>query len=433
MLLGIRGESIPPGTGYCPGNDIPGDRLINFLCNFGLVFRIYTNYDIKMIPRDLSQELLQQLKEYPVVTLLGPRQAGKTTLARELLKDFAYVSLEVPDILAFAKDDPRGFLAQYPEETIFDEIQRAPHLISYLQGIVDESGKTGQFVLTGSHQLELRAAITQSLAGRTGILHLLPLSIKELEAAEITFDSFEETIFTGFLPRVYDQNQRPNTAYANYYQTYIERDVRQIIQLKDASLFDKFMRLLAGRTGQIINYQSLASDVGVDGKTIKEWLSILEASFVVFKLSPYFENFGKRVIKSPKYYFIDTGLLSYLLGIEKPEQVTRDPLVGQLFENMIILEALKTRYNRGQAPNIYFYRDSHGNEIDLLYASGRELIGIEIKSSATFTPHFKKSLLRFSERQQPLHSSYVVYNGEERQLSDGVDVINFRNTGEIFS
>jgi len=403
------------------------------MCNTRLVFRIYTKYDLKMISRDLSQELLQQLKEYPVVTLLGPRQAGKTTLARELLKDYAYANLETPDVLAFAQDDPRGFLTQYPDKTIFDEIQRAPHLLSYLQSIVDESGKTGQFVLTGSHQLELRAAITQSLAGRTGILNLLPFSITELEAAKIAFDKFEEYVFTGFLPRVYDQNQRPNTAYANYYQTYIERDVRQIIQLKDASLFDKFMRLLAGRTGQVMNYQSLASDVGVDGKTIKEWLSILEASFVVFKLSPYFENFGKRVIKSPKYYFMDTGLLSYLLGIEKPEQVTRDPLVGQLFENMIVLEALKTRYNQGQIPNLYFYRDSHGNEIDLLYASGRELVGIEVKSSSTFTPHFKKTLLRFSEKQQALQSSYVVYNGEERQFSDGVKAINFRNTSDIFS
>ena len=403
------------------------------MCNIGLVFRIYTKYDLKMIFRDLSQELLQQLKEYPVVTLLGPRQAGKTTLARELLKDYAYVNLETPDVLAFAQDDPRGFLTQYPDKTIFDEIQRAPHLISYLQSIVDESRKTGQFVLTGSHQLELRAAITQSLAGRSGILNLLPFSITELEAAKIAFDNFEEYVFTGFLPRVYDQNQRPNTAYANYYQTYIERDVRQIIQLKDASLFDKFMRLLAGRTGQVMNYQSLASDVGVDGKTIKEWLSILQASFVVFKLSPYFENFGKRVIKSPKYYFMDTGLLSYLLGIEKPEQVTRDPLVGQLFENMIVLEALKTRYNQGQIPNLYFYRDSHGNEIDLLYASGRELVGIEVKSSSTFTPHFKKTLLRFSEKQQALQSSYVVYNGEERQFSDGVKAINFKNTSDIFA
>ncbi len=385
-----------------------------------------------MIPRHLSRELLQQLKEYPVVTLLGPRQAGKTTLARALLKDYAYVSLETPDILRFAQEDPRGFLAQYPEKAIFDEIQRAAHLISYLQGIVDESGTTGQFVLTGSHQLELRTAITQSLAGRTGILNLLPFSMAELAAAKVTFDTFEEYVFTGFLPRIYDQNQRPNTAYANYYQTYIERDVRQIIHLKNASLFDKFMRLLAGRTGQVMNHQSLAADVGVDSKTIKEWLSILEASFVVFKLSPYFENFGKRVIKSPKYYFMDTGLLAYLLGIEKPEQVTRDPLVGQLFENLVVLEALKTRYNRGQTPNLYFYRDSHGNEIDLLYASGRNLIGIEVKSAATFSPHFKKMLLRFSEKQRTLQSGYVVYNGQARQFSDGIEAINYRDTNSVF-
>ncbi len=385
-----------------------------------------------MIPRQLSQELLLQLNEYPVVTLLGPRQAGKTTLARGLLKDYAYVSLETPDILAFAQDDPRGFLAQYPEKAIFDEIQRAPHLVSYLQGIVDESGTTGQFVLTGSHQLELRATITQSLAGRTGILNLLPFSIGELTTANITFETFEEYIFTGFLPRIYDQNQRPNTAYGNYYQTYIERDVRQIIQLKNASLFDKFMRLLAGRAGQVMNYQSLASDVGVDAKTIKEWLSILEASFVVFKLSPYFENFGKRVIKSPKFYFMDTGLLSYLLGIEKPKQVTRDPLVGQLFENLVVLEALKARCNQGQIPNLYFYRDSHGNEIDLLYASRRNLIGIEVKSAATFHSHFKQMLLRFSKKQQVLQSSYVVYNGKARLFSEGIKAINFRDTNSIF-
>ena len=385
-----------------------------------------------MIPRHLSQELLQQLKEYPVVTLLGPRQVGKTTLARTLLKDYAYVSLETPDILRFAQEDPRGFLARYPEKTIFGEIQRAAHLISYLQGIVDESGTSGQFVLTGSHQLELRTAITQSLAGRTGILNLLPFSMAELTAEKVTFDTFEEYVFTGFLPRIYDQNQRPSTAYANYYQTYIERDVRQIIQLKNASLFDKFMRLLAGRTGQVMNYQSLASDVGVDAKTIKEWLSILEASFVVIKLSPYFENFGKRVIKSPKYYFMDTGLLAYLLGIEKPEQVARDPLVGQLFENLVVLEALKTRYNRGQSPNLYFYRDSHGNEIDLLYASGRNLFGIEIKSAATFSSHFKKILLRFSEKQKTLQSGYVVYNGEARQFSDGIKAINYKDTNSVF-
>jgi len=268
-----------------------------------------------MIPRTLTHELLAQLNEYPIVTVLGPRQAGKTTLVREVLSDYQYVSLENPEIREIATEDPKAFLKQYAGKAIFDEIQRTPHLLSYLQGIVDEKKQNGQFVLTGSHQLELRASISQSLAGRTGILHLLPLSISELDEANIQFDYFEDYVFHGFMPRVYDQQQRPHTAYANYYQTYIERDVRQLIRLKDASLFEKFIKLLAGRVGQLINYQSLANDVGVDANTIKHWLSILEASFVVFKLPPYFENFGKRVIKSPKYYFTDTGLLAYLLDI----------------------------------------------------------------------------------------------------------------------
>ncbi|MEE9339628.1 MAG: ATP-binding protein, partial [Methylococcaceae bacterium] len=349
-----------------------------------------------MIPRTITTELLTQLREYPIVTVLGPRQAGKTTLVRETLKDYEYVNLESPDIRQFAIDDPKAFLKQYQGNVIFDEIQRTPLLLSYLQSKVDENKQNGQYVLTGSHQLQLREAISQSLAGRTGILHLLPLSIAELNAVNVTFDSFQEYIFHGFLPRVYDQNQRPYTAYANYFQTYIERDVRQLINLKNATLFEKFIKLLAGRVGQLINYQSLSNDVGVDTKTIRHWLSILEASFVIFKLPPFFENFGKRVIKSPKYYFVDTGLLSYLLDIEKPNQLTRDPLIGNIFENLVVLEILKTRHNQGLKPNIYFFRDSRGLEIDVLFKSGRQLTGIEIKSSSTWNSSFKKALNRFS-------------------------------------
>ena len=241
-----------------------------------------------MIPRIITTELLTLLKEYPIVTVLGPRQAGKTTLVRAVLSDYDYVSLENPETRHIATEDPKAFLQRHRDRVILDEIQRTPHLLSYIQGIVDDNGSNGQFVLTGSHQLELRAAITQSLAGRTGLLHLLPLSITELNAANIRFDRFEEYILHGFLPRVYDQQQRPYTAYGNYYQTYVERDVRQLIRLKDASLFEKFIKLLAGRVGQVSNFQSLAGDVGVDGNTIKQWLSILEASFVVFKLPPYF-------------------------------------------------------------------------------------------------------------------------------------------------
>lgn len=385
-----------------------------------------------MIIRTITNEFLTQLREYPIVTVIGPRQAGKTTLVRSALPEYEYVSLETPETRQFALDDPKAFLKRYAGKVIFDEVQRVPHLLSYLQGMVDQSGQQGQFVLTGSHQLELRAAITQSLAGRTGILHLLPLSIAELTVAGIRFEHFSDYIHHGFLPRVHDQQQRPYTAYANYYQTYVERDVRQLIHLKDANLFEKFIKLLAGRVGQLVNYQSLASDVGVDGKTIKQWLSILEASFVVFPLPPYFENFGKRVIKSPKYYFTDTGLLSYLLDIEKPTQVARDPLVGSLFENLVVLEALKARYNQGLTANLYFFRDYQGNEIDLLYKSGSQLTGVEIKAAGTWNREFKQGLQRFTESNAALTRRYVVYSGERMVFSDGVEALPYTNVAEIF-
>lgn len=385
-----------------------------------------------MIPRLLEHELLAQLREFPIVTVLGPRQAGKTTLAKNALPTFEYVTLEDPETLAVAKEDPRAFLKRHRGEVIFDEIQRAPHLLSYLQGIVDESGTNGQFVLTGSHQLELREAVSQSLAGRTGMLFLLPLSLPELDVAGIRFESFEEYLLHGFLPRVHAQQQRPRVAYASYYQTYVERDVRQLIKIKDADLFQRFVKLLAGRVGQVINHTSLGNDVGVDAKTVRHWLSILEASFVIFKLPPYFENFGKRVIKSPKYYFTDTGLLCYLLNIESFDQVGRDPLVGSLFECLVVLEALKSRYNQARSPNLYFFRDSHGNEIDLLHAAGRELVGVEIKSSATYHASFRKGLLHFSNKVAPLARSYVVYNGEARDFSDGAHAVHFGQTHLLF-
>lgn len=386
---------------------------------------------MKMIPRTLTPELLTQLAEYPVVTVLGPRQAGKTTLVRTALPDYDYVSLETPEIRQLALEDPKAFLKRYPRRTILDEIQRAPLLLSYLQTLVDERpGENGQFVLTGSHQLELRAATSQSLAGRTGMLHLLPLSIAELKAVDKGFEHFSDYAFHGFLPRIYDQQQRPHQAWANYYRTYVERDVRQLINLKDAALFEKFIKLMAGRIGQIINYQSLANDIGVDNKTVKHWLSILEASFLVFKLPAYFENFGKRVIKSPKYYFTDVGLLTYLLDIENAGQVARDPLLGNIFENLVVLEALKSRYNRGLAASLYFFRDSGGNEIDLLHKSGNELVGIEIKAAETWSGSFRKSLINFSRNNHLLSRSAVIYNGDNLALSDGVEAIHFSQAGE---
>ena len=378
-----------------------------------------------MIKRNITKELHLLLQEYPIVTVLGPRQAGKTTLVQHELPDYAYVSLEDPDERMLAAEDPRAFLRRFPDNTIFDEVQRVPTLLSYLQGIVDKEQKNGRFVLTGSHQLELRAAVAQSLAGRTGLLHLMPLSIEELRQAGLTFDGFEDYVVHGFLPRVHSQNQRPFRAYANYYQTYIERDVRQLIELKDVSLFEKFIKLLAGRVGQLMDYQALSNAVGVSAKTIKQWLSVLEASYVVVKLPPYFENFGKRVVKSPKYFFTDVGLLAYLLGLETPSQVLRDPLLGSIFENLVVIEVLKQRYNSGYDANLYFFRDSNGSEIDLLCKTSNGLVGIEIKAASTWHGKFAKQLVRFAAHSHPLNQSLVVYNGVALELSNGVNAISY--------
>ena len=274
---------------------------------------------IAVITRAITEELLTLTSEYPVVTILGPRQAGKTTLAQAGLPGYAYSNLESPEVRELAQEDPKAYLAQFPSNTIIDEIQRVPELLSYIQVLVDQEKRNGRFVLTGSHQLQVREAITQSLAGRTAILNLLPFSISELAGAGIRFDTFEEYAFRGFLPRIYDQSLRPTTAYSNYCQTYVERDVRQLIHLKEATLFEKLLKLLAGRVGQLVDYSSLGNDVGVDAKTIRNWISILEASFLLFRLPPHFENFGKRMIKAPKFYFTDVGLLCFLLGIRKPE------------------------------------------------------------------------------------------------------------------
>lgn len=254
----------------------------------------------------------------------------------------------------------------------------------------------------------------------------------ELRSHGLPSGDFATEIHTGFLPRVRTTSQRPHVAYASYFQTYVERDVRQLIMLKDAALFEKFMKLLAGRVGQVINYQSLGGDVGVDAKTLKQWLSILEASFVIFKLSPYFENFGKRVIKSPKYYFTDTGLLASLLGIENSEQIKRDPLVGSMFENLVVLEAFKARYNQGRSPELYFFRDSHGKEVDLLHRSGSGLIGIEIKSSSTYHPSFRKTIDDFHNRISPLVQRAVIYAGDGRKFSDGTELVPFYETSSLF-
>lgn len=384
-----------------------------------------------MIKRKISKELKLLLREYPVVTVLGPRQAGKTTLVKNFTKGYEYSNLEDPSVREFAKSDPKAYLSQFKNKVILDEIQRVPELLSYIQIIVDEEKINGRFILTGSHQLQLQEAVSQSLAGRTAILNLLPLSISELSSESIEFDSFEDYCFNGFLPRVYDQSIRPSVAYANYYQTYVERDVKLLINLKDLFVFEKFLKLLAGRTGQLIDYASLSSDVGVDAKTIKNWLSILEASFIVFKLSPYYKNFGKRVTKSSKYYFNEVGLLCYLLGIEDKSQVTRDPLVGNIFENLIVIECLKCQLNKGKRPSLYFFRDSNGNEADLVYESQRTLTPIEIKSSSTYHNSFSSGLIRF-QKMTHSKSGYVIYNGDFTPKTKDFKVLNFKSLYKVF-
>ena len=377
-----------------------------------------------MINREITPELRLLASQYPVVTIIGPRQSGKTTLAKMTFPDYAYCTLEDPDIRKFASQDPRSFLQKYNKKAIFDEIQRVPELLSYLQALVDEDDSKGRFILTGSHQLKLRAEISQSLAGRTALLTLLPFTIAEAWQLT-TLKSRDTLLYTGLFPRVHQDKLNPTKAYANYYSTYIERDVRQLINLKNVSLFEKFLKLLAGRVGQVINFNSLSNDIGVSAVTLKEWLSVLEASFIIFRLEPYFENFGKRVIKSPKIYFNDTGLLAYLLDIDSDKIIGRDPLIGSIFENLVVLELMKARYNQGLNPNIYFFRDSNGFKVDVIYKKGSQLIPIEIKSAATFNRIFAKSIHKFQKLTPKAKNGYVVYSGDFTAQTDTYSIVNY--------
>lgn len=383
-----------------------------------------------MIYRALQPELEQMAQEYPVVTLLGPRQAGKTTLVKQVFVDKPYVNMELLDVRELAIADPLAFLSQYPDGVVIDEVQRVPELLSYIQVRVDEQKQQGQYILTGSHQLDLHAQITQSLAGRTALLNLLPLSLSELSQVE-AIKNANEVMYTGFLPRIYSEHQQPTKAYRNYLQTYIERDVRSLVNVKDLSAFQQFMTICASRIGQLINYDDMASAVGVSNNTIKSWLSILEASFIVRRLQPYHANIGKRLTKTPKLYFIEPGLAAYLLGIESVEHVSRDPLRGQLFENMVILELIKARYNQGLDPNLFFYRDQQ-HEIDAVYKQANQLIPIEIKSSQTFNKQFLKGIDYFSQVfAEQCRQGYLIYAGQQSQSIGWRHLLNYLRASEI--
>lgn len=386
-----------------------------------------------MIQRTIQVQLKKLAAMYPVVTITGPRQSGKTTLAKMTFPDYRYVSLENFDVRQMTEADPKGFLKSYAAPVILDEIQRVPALLSYIQTIVDENKSSGQYILTGSHQPQLGQGVSQSLAGRTGILQLLPLSISELASADIVL-SRDQYITQGFMPRLYDTSLDAKNLYRDYFSTYVEKDVRMMLNIKNLSAFEAFVKLLAGRVGQLVNLSSLANDVGISAPTLKEWLSVLEASFIVFQLPCYFENFGKRLVKSKKLYFTEVGLAAWMLGIETPEQVARDPLFGGLFENMVVMEALKSRFNAGEMPNLYFLRDSQGLEADLLLRkSHNELIPIEIKGGMTWNKDFCRNLLKLRKLSDKFVSGYVIYSGDLTPEIDGIKYLNFKETASAVS
>lgn len=395
-----------------------------------------------MIHRALEPVLKKLARQYPVVTLTGPRQSGKTTLVQAVFPDHQYASLEEPDVREYALEDPRGFLGQFTGGVILDEVQRAPDLFSYIQTIVDRKDRPGRFILSGSQNFLLLRSISQSLAGRSAILHLLPLSLRELEGREPfplenlgrelsesrgeSPPELMETLFRGFYPRIHDKGLDPATWYSGYYQTYVERDVREIVNIGDLETFGRFVRLCAGRNGQLLNLTSLANDCGITHTTASRWISILEASFLVHLLRPYHANFGKRLIKSPKLYFLDTGLLCYLLRIQSPEDLRLHAGRGPIFESFVISELIKNFLHQGKEPDLYFWRDSTGHEIDAVVDLGSERVAVEIKSGETVAADFFAGLDFWRTLvEDPEAPAALVIGGDRSYRRRGVQVYSW--------
>lgn len=382
-----------------------------------------------MIQREAEAEIRTLAMQFKAVAIVGPRQSGKTTLVRHIFGDKPYVNLENPDLRRYATDDPRGFLSDYPRGAVLDEVQRVPELFSYLQQILDESEDHGLFILTGSNNFLLQERISQSLSGRVGYLNLLPLALCEIKDSRSTVN---ELMYKGGYPVLHSEVAEPAKWYPNYIRTYVERDVRLIKNISDLDTFERFLRLCAGRIGQLLNMSSLAVETGVDVKTIGAWLSVLETSFVLFRLQPYHQNYNKRIVKMPKLYFYDTGLAISLLGIENSAQLALNPFRGSLFENMIIVELLKKRYNAGKSHQLFFWRDNVGNEVDLLINKGNSLLPVEIKSGQTVTDDYFKGLL-FWNKITATGGGYIIYGGELKQnRSNGIKVLSFRDLNELY-
>jgi len=388
-------------------------------------------YDLVMIRRQASQTLIDLSKGFPLVAVTGPRQSGKTTLVQNVFPDKEYVTFEDLDTLALAESDPRGFLSSYPNGAILDEVQRCPKLFSYLQTIVDKQTQMGLFILTGSQQFGLLSGITQSLAGRVGLVQLLPFSLSEINSARIKKDTLFSTLYKGLYPPLYDRLLTPEQWFANYMVTYLERDVRQIINVKELSVFQHFVRMCAARTGQLLNLSSLANDCGITHNTARSWISVLEASYIVFLLQPHHRNYGKRLVKTPKLYFYDSGLASWLLNIQSPEHLAIHPQRGGLFEGLIVSELLKARYNQGKISNLYFWRDNLGDEVDVIIESGQSLIPVEIKSGATINQDYFKALRKWNTWTKLKQALYLVYGGEKNIENNGVKIVSWTDLTEL--
>ena len=381
-----------------------------------------------MIERTLASKVTSLAQKFQVITLTGPRQSGKTTLVKATFPDLPYVSLEEPDIRQIALTDPRGFLSNYPNGVILDEIQNTPELFSYVQRIVDENRQI-QFILTGSSNFLLMEKISQTLAGRTAVLHLLPFSLQELEPLA---DSYENLIFKGQYPRIYDRTIPPPDFYPSYIQTYVDRDVRMIKNIGDINAFIQFTQLCAGRIGQPLNNASLANDAGISPNTAKSWLSILESSYILYRLQPYHRNFNKRLIKSPKLYFYDTGVACSLLGIREQEQVNLHYMKGSLFENLILNEFIKRSYNRGENRQPYYWQDNHGKEIDCLLVNGEKVAAVEIKSGKTISTSYFENLNYWrSLTALPENQEYVVYGGDQSMQTSAGTLISWKDLDRI--
>jgi hypothetical protein len=369
-----------------------------------------------VIDRKLEEAIKDALDKYPVIALTGPRQSGKTTLLKHIFPDFQYVSLENPDNRNFAETDPNGFLARYTSSVIFDEVQRVPALFSYLQTIVDERGLMGQFILSGSQNFHLMYNITQSLAGRVAIFKLFPFDNQELDDANLLSDDYLTHIVRGFYPAIFDRSIPSRTFYSNYVQTYLQRDVSELISVKNIRLFQNFLGLCAARAGQLLNLNTLANECGISQPTAKAWISALENSYIVFILQPFHENFSKRIVKTPKLYFYDTGLLCYLLKISDPEQIANHFFKGCLFENMMIAEYVKRMYHKNSLQDIWFWRDSSGHEVDMVVQEGLTINLIEIKATQTIMADLFKGLQYFEQNSKKENlTKSLVYAGTDYQ------------------